>query len=155
MRAAGAFLPPGATVLVVEARPEENRGAYYRDQPKAREIPGVYSAFIYLPSLWVIERQIFFPLIFTIPTLQPLKITESYRDLAVPFGVPPDYRLLYDPQALSQELRSAPYLKDWPKHFDFVAILSSGRAQHLDAVSHPPLQLLYNSDVVSLYRVAR
>jgi hypothetical protein len=155
MRRAGAALPPGSTVLVLEARPDEDRALYYRNQPPGRELPGVYSTFIYLPALWVIERQVFFPLIFTIPTLQPLKLTDAYRHLGVPFGVPPDYRLLYDPVIRGQENSYAPYTRDWQTNFDYVAILSSGRARHLQDLGAAPLRLISSSDVVSLYKVVR
>jgi len=155
LRMLGAMLPPGSKVLAVEARPDEDRAAYFRDQPPWRELRGVYSTFIYAPALWVIERKVFFPLIFAIPGQQPLKVAAPYRDLAAPFGVPPDYRALADPAIMRDELKSAPYLADWQKTFDYVVVLSSGRARHLDLLQHAPLTLLGKTDIASLWKVQR
>jgi hypothetical protein len=156
LRILGASLPPGSRVLATQVLADEDRAGYYRDQPLARELRGLASTTYYLPSLWLIERQAFFPLLFADPALHPLEVSEGYRNVSLAsFGFPPDYRALADHDRAEREVKSSPYLAGWEQHFDYVVVLNAGRAKHLDSLDTLPLALIGKTDIAALYRIVR
>ena len=155
MRGLGAALPPGGRVLATRVVPDEDRAKYFHDQPAGRQLRGLFANFWFLPSLWVIEQHVFFPLLFTNPLLQPLEVTDAYRSISSQTNAPPDYRALYDPILAANEAKQSPYFPGWQQHFDYVVVLSAGRAEHLDGLDSLPLVLIGKTDIAALYRVVR
>jgi hypothetical protein len=64
LRTLGGALPPGGRVLATRLSPDEDRVKFYRDQPVGRQLRGLLPNIWFLPSLWVIERYVFLPLLF-------------------------------------------------------------------------------------------
>jgi hypothetical protein len=155
LRTLGAFLPRGSRVLATRVNPDEDCARYFHDQPAGRQLLGLLPNTWFLPSLWVIERQVFFPLLFTNPALQPLEVTDADRGLSMPIGIPPDYRALFDPGLAAQEVKDSPYLAHWEQNFDYVVILNAGRANYISGLDTLPLGLVGKTDIAALYRILR
>jgi len=144
-------IEPGARILVVmvTARDVPN---YYDGQPRSRFFLFGHSAIMHLPALALIERRAFWPLLFTAPTKQPLKVLAPYNSIAVDEGMVPSYTWL-SAKARTSLPRDAPYLANWRSSFDYVIVLHAGKlpdAAHLYPEALLPLVI---TDVAALYEV--
>ena len=152
--ALGGVLPAGARVLVTTVTVDEDRARYFRDQPRWRELRGLSPAFYHWAALWVVERHIFDPLTFDNPGQQPLAVAPAYQALITPGGLPLDYRDLI-PGHSPESPAIAAYLEGWNQKFDYVVVLSAGRAGQLDQLAQAPLTQIGKTDIAALYAVRR
>jgi hypothetical protein len=84
-----------------------------------------------------------------------LEVTERYRSISSQINAPPDYRALFDPDLAVQEAKQSPYSPGWQQHFDYVVVLSVGRAEHLDGLASLPLVLIGKTAIGALYQIMR
>jgi hypothetical protein len=150
------FIFPGARILATSVLRFEDRASYFRDQPRSRQLRGITDTYSHFVGFWVIDRGVFWPLLFSNPSQQPIRAIPPYDQLAVPVvRPPPDYRLLAHTPLPADALYVAPYLSDWVANFDFVVVLSSGRAKHLDELDDLPLTLIKKTDIATLYSIRK
>jgi hypothetical protein len=147
-----AAVQPGEKVLIV--RPDDHvPAAEARREPATRHLMIDVDALMHLPSLIVLERRGFIPLLFSDPLKQPLRVLPPYDRLSAVDGSPPFARALTQPSPT--DLARAPYLGHWHDDFDWVLLL---RPQELaDAGQAMPdgLKLEAGGDVAALYRIER
>jgi hypothetical protein len=151
-------IEPGTRVLAVMVTADDVPD-FSDGQPASRLLkfsyPGVgRAAIMHLPALVVSERRAFWPLLFSAPTKQPLKVLAPYSSLAVGEGIVPSYTWLSSVSGRALP-RDAPYLANWRSKFDFVIVLYAGKlpdAAHLLPNLLTPLVI---TDVAASYRVKR
>ncbi len=140
-------VPPGARVIAVTAGHDKARGA----EPRSRTIMVALDATMHMPALLVIDRQAFWPLLFSVAAKQPIRVRPPYDRIALGEGWLVSWRELDRPTP--DGLRAAPYLADWRRDFDFVLVMNAGRLPDgLDAPAHD-LDRLGQADIASLYRI--
>lgn len=150
LQASIAAIPPGSRVVVGMAD-EDPRLPYWRDSsPRIRAATGMRIEY-HLPALLVIERRAFWPLLFSDPSQHPIIVAKAYRALAGA-GVPPDPASLLAQRSDDPHGR-APYLQDWPAHFDYLLIIDAGGARHLGHFMAGRLTLLNRSPFCALFRI--
>jgi hypothetical protein len=143
---------PGDRVLVVQGdditaplsmaqRPDSQRSMLYND------------AMMHLPALLVIERKAFWPLLFSAPTKQPVKVLQPYRDISLTEGVPPWVEALSSPRP--RDIDWAPYLTHWRRDFDWVLVLWPGWDPHGYDLLPDSLQPVAAGKVAALYRIKK
>jgi hypothetical protein len=74
-------------------------------------------------TLAVHTRDAFVPTLFASPGKQPLRITPTFRDLAVLEGGPIPWRFLADALAGTPPPPALVYVRDWPHSFDYLLLL--------------------------------
>jgi len=151
IRASISHVEPGSRVLVAMAGPaaDAERGPARR----SRVIALHNRTDLHLGSLLITERRAFVPTLFAQRGQQPLVVLPPYDRLAVPAGVPPDYRVLANPT--EHELGFAPYLQAWTSHFDYVLVLNAAWARSPDLPAFLPdkLELVHRTEMAALLRV--
>ena len=146
-------IEPGSRVLPVMVTPDDVPD-FYRGQPPSRIFMFGIPAIMHLPSLALIERHAFSPLLFTAPTKQPLRVLPPYSKIAVGEGIVPSYKWL-NADAPKSLPRDAPYLENWRDTFDYVLVLFAGKlpdAAHFRADVLTPVAI---TDVAALYRIKK
>jgi len=151
MRRVISSVPAGAKVLVVSVDPEDAPD-YWRALPRGREIPSYFRIDFHLPALLLIERQAFWPCLFTMPTQQPLALRPPYDRIGYPECQPPDWQSLAAGHSV-HAVTPAPYLHDWQRNYDFVLLLNAGGAGDLRRFLPDRLALLAASDMAALYSI--
>ena len=81
-----------------------------------------------------------------------MRVRRAYAALAMPQSPPPEISALARERS-GDRFAHAPYLADWPAHFDFVLLLDAGALPHPDRLLPDRLRLLNRSDMAALYRV--
>jgi len=153
-RSMEAFIFPGARILVMTA--SDDAASYFRDRHRSREVRHFGATSQSLVGFWVIERRVFWPLLFADPSQQPIRVLSPYDRIAVPSkSLTLDYRLLAAPQIPAEALIEAPYLASWQSNFDFVVVVSVLRAEHLDAFDTLPLTLVKKTPIAALYKIRK
>ncbi len=152
LRASIAAIDPGSRVLVASAE-REATPAYWARSPRSRVITRFSTAFNHLGALVVLERRAFIPLLFAEPSQQPIRLRPPYDRLAVPVGLPPDYRLLARESWTAAELAKAPYLPGWEQGFDHVLVLLADAAPGLPGFLPDRLQPVNATGMAALFRV--
>jgi hypothetical protein len=147
MRHVIADVSPGSRVLLVSVDPMT-----LHELPRGRMAPGVYRLDIHLPALLVIERRAFWPLLFTSPNKQPLRVLPPYSRIAVPEGLPPNYSWLAN-GVPDGGLSFVPYMANWQHDFDYVLMLNPGGAGDLAQFLPDKLQVVAQTDVAALFRI--
>ncbi len=147
MRRVIADVSPGSRVLLVSVDPMT-----LDYLPRGRVATGVSRLDFHLPALLVIERQAFWPLLFTSPNKQPLRVLPPYDRIAVSEGAPPDYRWLATGTP-DDALPFVPYMADWRHDFDYVLMLNPGGAGDLNQFLPDKLQVVTQTDVAALFRI--
>jgi hypothetical protein len=144
----------GARVLVVAA---DGLRDPFGDatEPAGRIIPNLSRTDRHMAALLLIERHAFWPLLFADPHQQPLAVRPPYDRIALPLGVPPDYRWLAHDDPVAAGVRAAPYLAGWRGKFDYVLLMDAGAVGNLAAFLPARLQLLTQSNVAALFRIKR
>jgi hypothetical protein len=141
---------PGERVLIV--RPDDHVAAdVAAREPATRHLMVDVDALMHLPSLIVLERHGFIPLLFTDPLKQPLRVLPPYDRLAMVDGAPPFASALAGPS--ETDLRRAPYLVHWQDDFDWVLLLRPHDLPDASQVMPAPLELVVGGEVAALYRV--
>ena len=143
---------PGQKVLVV--RPELASLAHPFDgEPAARHFMIDSDSLTHVPSLLVIERRAFMPLLFSDPIKQPLRVRPPYDRLARVDGAPPFVRALSAPT--ETDLSRAPYLAHWRDDFDWVLLLRPGLVPDAGHLLPGELEPEGTSQIAALYKVIR
>lgn len=143
---------PGSRVLVATVDPGSNP-EFWRQHGRRLAIADFCRTDQHLGSLLTIERHAFWPMVFTNPSQQPLRVLPPYDALAQPAGYLPDYRMLDPAAEPPPNLGRQPYLTDWPDHFDYVLLLLAGGAGELPAYARARLELVNRTPMAALYRV--
>ena len=139
---------PGSRVLVARVDPQSDPD-WWHSLPANHRTEGMGSADDYISALLIPERSAFWPLLFTDPAQQPLRVLPEYGSLSASLRDPADYRLLLQPnKELDGEFA---YLKDWQRHFDYVLMINPSGAPDL-ATLLPILDEVARSPVAVLYR---
>ena len=141
---------PGQRVLVVRAQDRGHPRLIWQ-MPRNRQIMLDVDATIHWPDLPLAERPAFVPLLHT--GHQPIEAAPAFACLARADGQPPHWRTLTAPTA--DDLRSAPYLVDWQRRFDFVLLLQSGRVAEAFDLMPGRLTPIIVRPAAALYRVVR
>ena len=151
-----AGIRPAENVLAVAVR-QTDVPQFGAGQPRSRFLRALnLTSIMHLPALVLIERDAFWPLLFTAATKQPLRVRPAYAGLAVEEGLVPSYRALEAAAADGAPPRDAPYLAHWQRDFDYVLLLHAGKLPLQDQPLLPGrLELLKQADVAALYRVHR
>ncbi len=149
-------IEPGSRVLAVMVTADDVPD-FYDGQPSGRFLlfghPGLgRTAIMHLPGLALIERRAFWPLLFTAPTKQPLKVLAPYSSIAVNEGVVPSYTWLSAGPGLVLPY-DAPYLANWESNFDYVLVLYAGKLPDAAHLLPGLLSPLVITDVAALYRI--
>jgi hypothetical protein len=145
IRAAIADIAPGTRVLAARSYPDE---PVYAPEPE-RLLPGLYPTDSHLPALLLIERRAFWPLLFSHPAQQPIKVLPPYDKLSDPVGLPVKWQWLGQQSYSILELRAAPYLPHWRSNFDEVLLIEP-------PVPLPPIEglsVLHPGPYAQLYRI--
>lgn len=151
LRTVIASIRPGARVLAADVSDRENP-AYWASVPANRKLPGYMRLNGHLPALLLIEHQAFWPLLFTMPTKQPLVVLPPYDRISAQEGSIPDLGQLADPAKLAQE-NDTRYLANWQHDFDYVLLMDPMASGDPGKVMPDRLSLLVGNNVAALYRV--
>ncbi|MBE7210705.1 MAG: hypothetical protein INR65_06770 [Gluconacetobacter diazotrophicus] len=145
-------VPAGARVLVLRALRKPNPEYWRHDAPASRGIEHVGPTEFHLAALLLIERRAFWPLLFAIPSQQPLLVRTPYRAISEPGEAPPDFHAI-ERAPTATELREAPYLRDWWERFDYVLVLDADAIR--DPASYVPdrLRLVADDGFAALWAV--
>lgn len=149
-------IEPGSRVLAVMVTARDVPD-FYEGQPRSRLFllghPGVgRAAIMHLPGLVLIERRAFWPLLFSAPTKQPLRVLPPYSDIAVGEGIVPSYTWLSATRETPLPA-DAPYLLDWESSFDYVIVLYAGKLPVGVPLRPDVLEPVVAADVAALYRI--
>ena len=155
-------VPPRGKVLVAIA-PGPGHFSYWAGDPSLLPPHPIsrYMAFAgmptyaHMPALLVMERNAFWPLLFVSAEQHPLRVTDEYRDLSNPSGLPPSMLLLGLDDMPYYDLDKFPYLENWPAHFDYLLVLNSGIFGDMSHFLPDNLQFLRQTSIGALYRVKR
>ena len=152
LRASIAAVEPASRVLVAAVTPEDNP-AYWRRVPAGRTVAALTRTEFHMAALLLIEHKAFWPLLFTIPGQQPLRVLPRYEQISKPIGEVPSYRLLGAERLSDSDRVLFPYLNGWEENFDYVLLLDAGGAHDLEKLLPERLQLVSRSDMAALFRI--
>jgi len=142
----------GERVLVVRPEPDADRSTPTSNVDSVAEMVN-NDATTHLPAFLVIDRKAFWPLLFTAAAKQPLQVVPPYAALAMPEGNPPRVHELATPEAPAP--RDAPYLHEWPQHFDWVIVLRPSAVPDAAHLLPEQLDLIRIGRVAALYKVRK
>lgn len=145
-----AAVQPGERVLVVRPR-DHIAPAVAAAEPAARHLLIDVDALTHLPSLIVLERRGFIPLLFTDPLKQPLRVLPPYDRLSYFDGAPPFAGALAQPS--ETDLQRAPYLVHWRDDFEWVLLLRPHDLPDAERFLPDQLKLEASGEIAALYRV--
>jgi hypothetical protein len=143
---------PGDRVLVVQTERNADPDAMV-NRPDDVHTMLVNDATMHLPALLVIEHKAFWPLLFTAPTKQPVKVNPPYDAISLPEGELPWAGGLGDLDPAT--LKWAPYLSEWQRKFDWVLVLNPQDAQEGYSLPFDQLERVSAGKVAVLYRIKR
>jgi hypothetical protein len=143
---------PGDRVLVVQAERNADPNAMVNQPDSVRAMLHNDST-MHLPALLVIEHSAFWPLLFTAPTKQPVRVIPPYDAISLPEGELPWVGGLADLDPAT--VKWAPYLPDWEHKFDWVLVLHPGDAPNGYKLLPDRLEPAGAGRVAALYRVRR
>jgi hypothetical protein len=143
---------PGSRVLTVSTAIDPN-AAYWRRPPPGVLALGVLRTDHHLPALLAIDRRAFWPLLFSDPSQHPIEVQPAYAGL-VGVNLPTGLDSVAAERSLDPNA-DAPYLENWPAHFDFVLVIDAGVADDLDHFLPDKLRLLSRSKFAALFRVRK
>jgi hypothetical protein len=150
MRQVISVIPPGSRVLVVRSDDAADPD-FLAGEPPSRRFMIDIDAMTHLPSLLVIERRAFMPLLFADPRKQPLRVLPPYDRLAINDGAPPYARALEAPTA--RDLQLAPYLANWRQDYDWVLLLRPHKVPGADHLLPGVLELAAMRDIAAVYQI--
>ena len=150
-----AAIPPAAHVLAV--RDGHNFWDVDADEPKARRILGRTVDYQHLPALVTLERDAFWPMIFTTPGKQPLALRPAYAAAAQTEGLLPLTSQLAPTETMAPLPGPCPggdpavlpcQMYSWPQRYDFLLRLNAHDdpppgAAHLQEVARHGWARLY------------
>lgn len=135
---------PGERVLVVSRPvPAEpmlfSRRILYNFQPAG------------LAPLLTMDRQAFWPALFTSRTLQPVHVAPPYRAIAVEQAETPPHTALTRPTR--RDVLLNPYIVNWRLQFDYILLCPSDDLLKLESSLSAALQLMNGNDICVLYKI--
>ncbi len=142
----------GDRVLVVQAERNDDPAAMVNNPDSVRAMV-VNDATMHLPALLVIERQAFWPLLFTAATKQPVRVLPPYDQISLPEGELPWAGGLAGPDPAT--VKWAPYLPGWEQKFDWVLVLHPGGIPDGYRLLPDRLEPTQAGGVAALYRIRR
>ena len=145
---------PGSRVLVATVDPGSNPD-FWRSHGRRLAIADFCRTDQHLGALLTIERHAFWPMVFTSPGQQPLRVLPPYDALAEPAGYLPDYQQLDPDIVLPHGIDRPAYMADWPDTFDYVLLLNAGGMKALPAYAADRLEPVNRTTMAALYRVRR
>ena len=143
---------PGDRVLVVQVQRNADPDAMV-NRPDSVRAMVENDATMHLPALLVIDRKAFWPLLFTAPTKQPVKVNPPYDMISLPEGELPWAGGLADLDPAT--LKWAPYLPDWQHKFDWVLVLNPGDAPDGYSLPFDQLERVSAGRIAVLYRIRK
>jgi hypothetical protein len=143
---------PGDRVLVVQTEKNADPNAMV-NRPDSVRAMVENDATMHLPALLVIERKAFWPLLFTAPTKQPVRVMPPYDAISLPEGELPWAGGLADLDPTT--LKWAPYLPDWQHKFDWVLVLNPGDARDGYSLPFDQLERATAGKVAVLYKIKK
>jgi hypothetical protein len=143
---------PGDRVLVVQVQKNADPDAMV-NRPDSIRAMVENDATMHLPALLVIEHKAFWPLLFTAPTKQPVKVNPPYDAISLPEGELPWAGGLADLDPAT--LKWAPYLPDWQHKFDWVLVLNPGDAPDGYSLPFDQLERVGARKIAVLYRIRK
>jgi hypothetical protein len=147
-----AEVPAGAKVLVV--RPElSTDGHRFDGEPASRHFMIDNDSLTHLPSLLVLERHAFMPLLFSDPIKQPLRVKPPYDRIAKVDGAPPYVHALSAPT--QTDIDRALYLQHWRDDFDYVLLIRPGSVPGAPTLLPDILEPIASNAIVGLYRIRK
>jgi hypothetical protein len=145
LRAELAYVQPGAKLLPVETEFLPAQAGI-----RGRGLPHFTRLDDELAGVALIERHVFWPLLFADPSQQPVIVRPPYDRLAQPMGWSAPWTDLFDQPPTPADLAQFTYLADWRAQYDYVLLVGPPPAR-----TPPGLALVRGADAVSLYRVVR
>jgi len=148
-RSAMSAVKPGSRVLIAAVSPEEANPAqheFLRRQylSDGSRLDG------HTAALLLIERHAFWPFLFANPEQQPVELRSPYLEIAKRTAGIPDVRLLSAPVPEPADVMRFPLEGEWSCCYDYVLLMEAGSRPDFH---HPNLELLYQSDYASVFRV--
>ena len=142
----------GDRVLVVQAERNGDIDAMVNRPDSVRSMRDNDST-MHLPALLVFEHKAFWPLLFSAPSKQPVKVLPSYTELSLPEGELPWIGGLADLDPGT--LKFAPYLPGWEKKFDWVLVMRPAEAPHGYDLLPDRLEPATQGKIAALYRIKK
>ncbi len=142
----------GDRVLVVQAERNSDVNAMVNRPDSVRSMRDNDST-MHLPALLVFEHKAFWPLLFSAPSKQPVKVLPPYTDLSLPEGELPWIGGLADLDPGT--LKFAPYLPGWEKKFDWVLVMRPAEAPHGYDLLPDRLEPVSAGKIAALYRIKK
>jgi hypothetical protein len=142
----------GDRVLVVQAERNDDMNAMVNRPDSVRSMVQ-NDAIMHLPALLVFEHKAFWPLLFSAPSKQPVKVLPPYTDLSLPEGELPWIGGLAGPDPAT--VKWAPYLPGWEKKFDWVLVMQPGQAKDGYDLLPDRLEPANAGRVAALYRIKK
>jgi hypothetical protein len=142
----------GDRVLVVQPERNDDTGAMV-NRPDSVRAMLQNDAIMHLPALLVFEQKAFWPLLFSAPGKQPVKVLPPYTDLSLPEGELPWIGGLTGPDPAT--VTWAPYLSGWEKKFDWVLVMQPGQAQNGYDLLPDRLEPAGAGRIAALYRIKK
>jgi hypothetical protein len=143
---------PGDRVLVVQAERNADPNAMVNQPDSVRAMLHNDSS-MHLPALLVIEHSAFWPLLFTAPTKQPVRVMPPYDAISLPEGELPWIGGLADLDPAT--VKWAPYLPGWEHKFDWVLVLHPADAPNGYKLLPDRLEPAGAGSIAALYRVKK
>jgi hypothetical protein len=147
-----ASVQAGDRVLVVQAERNDDPAAMVNNPDGVRAMV-VNDATMHLPALLVIERQAFWPLLFTAATKQPVRVLPPYDQISLPEGELPWAGGLAGPDPAT--VKWAPYLPGWEQKFDWVLVLHPSGIPDGYRLLPDRLEPTQAGGVAALYRIRK
>jgi hypothetical protein len=150
-RAAIGGVAPGTRVLVVGVPNAENPRFWLGPGNDRHPLGARLES--HLAGLLVIERHAAWPLLFALPSQQPIEALGRYRFGPPGEGMPPDYHILLTDRPVAAALKKAPYLQNWRDHFDDVLVLDADAIVDLAQITRAGLVLVSDTGFAALFRL--
>jgi hypothetical protein len=142
----------GDRVLVVQAERNSDLNAMVNRPDSVRSMRDNDST-MHLPALLVFEHKAFWPLLFSAPSKQPVKVLPPYTELSLPEGELPWIGGLADLDPGT--LKFAPYLPGWEQKFDWVLVMRPAEAPHGYDLLADRLEPATAGRIAALYRIKK
>lgn len=143
-------IPPGVALLPARA---DDAGA----APVGRNVLLNLPADLHYALLAIPRRGAFVPTLFAMPGQQPVRVRPGWVDRAAFSGHPAPLAMLTAEAAGSGAALPAGvrYLRDWPRHFDYLLLLNAEDAGPLDPAIAVMLEPVADEGFARLWRIRR
>lgn len=154
LRSVIALVPPGSRVYLTSVAPADDPG-YWRLGPRSRLLSDGTRTEYHVPALLLIERQAFWPYLFTQRAQQPITVAPRFHALAMQTLALPDSAFVAtcrssSPPAATPDVAT---LAAALCGYDYVLMLEAGAVADLTRCGSSRLQLRAKSDIAALFQV--